>query len=59
MMKQLASIISLIVPGIAIAHPGHAVTEQLHTLLHNEHLLVLIAIAAAVVATAGIINKFK
>ena len=58
-MKKLAHYVALLMPGIAFAHPGHAVTEQLHTLLHSEHLLVLIAIAAAVIATAGIINKFK
>ena len=59
MMKKLAFYIALLVPGIAFAHPGHAVTEQLHGLLHSEHLLVLVTIAVAVIATAGIIKKFK
>ena len=55
-MKQLASIISLFVPGLAIAHPGHAVTEQLHSLIHVEHLFVIGAVFF-VLAMIGIIKK--
>ena len=55
-MKQLASIISLFVPGLAIAHPGHAVTEHLHNLIHIEHLFVIGAILFALAMT-GIIKK--
>ena len=58
-MKKLTLSMTLLVPGIAFAHPGHAVTEQLHAMLHGEHLLVLVAIVAAVTVTAGIIKKFK
>jgi len=37
-------IISLTLPGIAPAHPGHVTNEQVHGFLHVEHLLALIAI---------------
>ena len=59
MMKKLAYYLTLFAPAVASAHPGHAVTEQIHSLLHGEHLLVLVAIAVAVIATAGIVNRFK
>lgn len=55
-MRQLIIVISFFLPGMAIAHPGHAVTEQLHTLIHSEHLLVLLSIVV-VAAVARIIKK--
>jgi len=55
-MRQLIIVISLIIPGMVFAHPGHAVTEQLHTLIHSEHLLVLLSIVV-VAAVIRIIKK--
>ncbi len=38
------SIISFIASGTVLAHPGHSIEQQVHSFLHGEHLLILLAI---------------
>jgi hydrogenase/urease accessory protein HupE len=53
-MKRLTAFISVFITGMinsgtALSHPGHLITGnitegQMHSFLHSEHLLVLLAI---------------
>ena len=56
-MKRLANSILLMIPGVTLAHPGHEATEQIHGILHSEHLLIVLAIIIGVIATSVVIKK--
>jgi len=49
MMKKLISLLFFVTPMAAFAHPGHGIEQQVHGFLHGEHLIVLLAIVAAVI----------
>lgn len=57
-MKRLTITLFLMTPFSAGAHPGHVSAEQFHGALHGEHLIIILAIIAGIVATSGIIRKF-
>ena len=53
-MKKLIPFIAYIIfgiitPGIAVAHSGHTVLEQIHSFIHAEYIFVMIGIAGALV----------
>lgn len=48
-MKTLLSFIILFTPLAALAHPGHSIEEQVHSFLHIEHLVLLVAVIAVIV----------
>ena len=41
----------------AHAHPGHAINEYVHGLLHVEHILVLVAVASIAFAVFALRKK--
>lgn len=57
-MNKLITIIFLLAPGIAFAHPGHITEEQAHGFLHGEHLILLLALVAVFVVNRLIKKLF-
>lgn len=47
-MKRLITLL-LIAPTMVFAHPGHLPAEQVHGVLHIEHVLTLLLIVGLVV----------
>jgi hypothetical protein len=58
-MKKLAAVVSVFIPGTLFAHPGHGIGEQVHGLLHSEHLLILSMVIGALIVDRVIRNFFK
>jgi len=47
-MKSILSLIIFFIPLTVLAHSGHGIEEQVHGFLHIEHLILIMAAAAAI-----------
>jgi len=56
-MKRLTGLLLLAAPATVFAHPGHLANEQVHGLLHGEHIVLLLAIVAIVYLLDFIRNR--
>ena len=55
--RIVSSIPFLLCSTAVLAHSGHATDELFHPLLHDEHLLVLGAVAAVVMIAVKLTRK--
>lgn len=53
--KILLLLTALSMPGVVFSHPGHGLDQEVHSLLHGEHLLVL----GAIVLLIYLVNSIR
>lgn len=44
LFKSFLSLTSIAIPATAYTHPGHSASEHLHSLLHSEHVMILVTV---------------